>query len=189
MIRLPHRMMAMFTAVAALAPSPGFAKTWVADPAKSRIVFSGQQTGLPFHGRFDRFNVSIDFDPAHPETGHIVAAIDLSSARTGDNQRDAALPGTDWFDVAHNRTARFESVAIRKTGVSTYLAQARLTIRGQTRPVTLPFKLEFIGTTAHAIGHADVTRTAFGVGQGTWASEQWVALKVGIDIDVTATSR
>ncbi|MFK3889550.1 MULTISPECIES: hypothetical protein [Sphingomonadaceae] len=32
-------------------------------------------------------------------------------------------------------------------------------------------------------------RNAFGVGQGAWSSGQWVALEVGVDIDIVATRR
>jgi polyisoprenoid-binding protein YceI len=59
--------------------------------------------------------------------------------------------------------------------------------QGVTKPLTLPFTLETNGTSAHATGHAELIRSAFGIGQGPWTTDQWVALNVGVDIDVTAT--
>ena len=42
------------------------------------------------------------------------------------------------------------------------------------------------GTTAHAVGTAKLVRTAFGVGQGDWSSDQWVAFDVAVGVDLTA---
>jgi polyisoprenoid-binding protein YceI len=176
-------------AVASLAAAPVRAADWTVDTAKSQIGFSGTQTGTPFKGRFERFNAAIRLDPAHPEAARIVVAVDLASAKTGDSQRDTALPTADWFDIAHARVARFAANGVRKTGTNSFVAQGQLTLRGQTRPVSLPFTLQINGKTAHAVGHARLTRTAFGVGQGQWASGQWVALEVGVDIDITAQSK
>jgi polyisoprenoid-binding protein YceI len=81
----------------------------------------------------------------------------------------------------------FTSDAVRKVGTNTYEATGTLTLRGVTRSLTLPFTLEIDGDRARARGHADLVRTTFGVGQGAWASGQWVGLDVGVDLDLTAT--
>ena len=52
--------------------------------------------------------------------------------------------------------------------------------------MTLPFTLAIDGGTAHAKGHLELVRTTYGVGQGPWSSAQWVALEVGVDVDVVA---
>lgn len=174
---------ALLIAAPALASGPG----WTVDQSKSRIGFSGTQTGTPFKGAFGRYKAEIAFDPAHPEAAHIGVVIDLGSAATGDKQRDTALPGSDWFDVAHAPLARFVSTRVVRAGGNAYVANGNLTLRGVTRPVRLPFTLVVTGATAHATGHAQLLRSAFGVGQGAWASGQWVALQVGVDIDITAT--
>jgi polyisoprenoid-binding protein YceI len=184
-----QRTLALLVSAALFVGAPASAADWAVNTARSQVGFSGTQTGTPFKGRFDRFSASINFDPAHPEAARIVAVIDLATAKTGDPQRDSALPTADWLDAAHARTARFQTTSVRRTGPDTYLAQGQLTLRGQTRPVTLPFNLRVVGKTAHAVGHARLIRTAFGVGQGQWASGQWVALEVGVDIDITAQVR
>ena len=82
------------------APLAAQAADWTVDPAKSRIGFSGTQVGAPFKGRFTRYDARIDFDPAKPEAGKAVVLIDLTSAETGDKQRDEALPQADWFNTS-----------------------------------------------------------------------------------------
>jgi polyisoprenoid-binding protein YceI len=181
------RLLLIALLVTAVVATPATAGSWKFDAAKSQLGFSGTQTGKAFEGHFTRFSTEIDFDPDHPETSRIVAAIDPASAVTGDTQRDGALPGKDWFDIARFPQAKFETIAIRKTGATAYEATGTLTIRGVTKSITLPFTLAITGNTAHAKGHLNLVRTVFGVGQGAWTSGQWVALEVGVDVDIVAT--
>ena len=183
----PVRLMLAALVVTAFGATPAAAAAWKLDAAKSRLGFSGTQTGVAFKGHFTRFSTQIDFDPDHPETSHIVVVIDPASAVTGNTQRDGALPGEDWFDIARFPQAKFATTAVRKTGANAYAAAGTLTLRGVTKPVILPFTLAITGTTAHARGRLNLMRTLFGVGQGDWSSGQWVALDVGVDVDIVAT--
>ena len=168
---------------------PASAADWAIDAARSTIKFSGVQVGAPFTGRFDRFDAKVDFDPAKPEAGHAVVLVDLASARTGDVQRDEALPQKDWFDAKSTSQARFEATRFVDKGRGEYEAVGTLTIRGTSRPLTLPFHLTLDKGQAHAAGHVGLVRTDFGVGQGPWASGQWVALEVGVDVDLVAATK
>ena len=163
------------------------AASWTVDPAKSTLGFSGTQTGQPFSGRFKTFTATIDFDPAKPEAGRAAVLVDTGSAATGDPQRDEALPGEDWFAAAKFPQAKFEASGFKALGGDRYEAAGTLTIRDAHVPVTLPFTLTTTGDTAHAVGHAQLLRSAFGVGQGAWATDEYVAFEVGVDIDLTAT--
>jgi polyisoprenoid-binding protein YceI len=168
---------------------PVLAADWTIDAGHSTLGFAGTQTGRAFNGHFGTFSGTITFDPAHPEAGHARITIDIASAATGDRQRDGAMPGQDWFDVAKFPTAVFEASRFTAKGGNAYEAVGTLTIRGISRPETLPFTLEISGDAAHAKGHLDLIRSAFGIGQGPWASGQWVALAVGVDVDLVARKR
>lgn len=194
-MNLPRHSMAVASALAvfsglvlqsASARADGAPMLWQVDKAQSRLGFAGTQTGASFAGTFSRYYAHIDLDPAAPQNGHIDVTIDIASARTGDSQRDTALPGKDWFDTAAFPSAHFVSTTISRSGDNHYLAQGVLTLRGITHPVTLDFTLAVDGQTAHAKGHASLVRTVFGVGQGPWASGQWVGLPVDVTIDFTA---
>ena len=163
------------------------AATWKLDPDKSKLGFSGIQTGTKFQGVFTRYEAAIEFDPDHLETSRITVSVDLASATTTDKQRDTALPGKDWFDVARFSTAKFDTREINRKGTDAYEALGTLTLRGVTAPLTLPFTLVIDGRSAHAKGHVELNRHTFGIGQGPWATDQWVAFEVGVDIDVAAT--
>ena len=126
------------------------AATWKADPAKSRLGFSGTQTGTKFQGVFTRWNAEIEFDPDHLDISHIAVTVDLATATTNDKQRDTALPGKDWFDTGRFPTAEFKTRTINRKGADAYEAVGTLTLRGIAAPLTLPFALEINGTSAHA---------------------------------------
>jgi len=170
-----------------LAASPALAADWTVDPAKSHLNFSGVQNGAPFQGSFGKWQAQIAFDPAHPEAGHAKVTIDLASARTGDTQRDSALPQPEWFDAASFPQAGFEAGGFVAKGGDAYEAPGKLTIRGVGKDVVLPFTLVVTGDQAVAKGHLTLMRTAFGVGQGVWSTAEWVALDVGVDVDLVAT--
>ena len=170
-----------------LAASPALAADWTVDPAKSHLGFSGVQNGAPFQGSFGKWSAQIAFDPAHPEAGHAKVTIDLASAKTGDTQRDSALPQAEWFDVKAFPEATFEATGFVAKGGDAYEAPGTVTIRGIGKDVVLPFTLAIDGDKATAKGHLSLVRTGFGVGQGVWATGEWVALDVGVDVDLTAT--
>lgn len=160
---------------------------WTVDYGNSRIGFSGMQTGQAFDGAFGKFEAAIEFDPSDLSTAAIDVVVDMSSARTGDRQRDAALLGSDWFRTKDFPMARFASDRVEKTGVTAYIARGALTIRGVSKPVDLPFSLTIDGDRARAVGETSLIRTEFGVGQGEFAGDDWVALDVRVRIDVVAT--
>jgi polyisoprenoid-binding protein YceI len=169
-----------------LSASPCLAATWTVDPSASKLGFVGTQTDQPFSGTFRKWSGTIDYDPAKPEAAHVAIAIDTGSATTADTQRDEALPGDDWFAAAKFPTATFEATGFTPKGDDKFETTGKLTIRGVSKDVALPFTLTLNGDTAHAQGEAKLVRTAFGVGQGAWATDQYVALDVAVSVDLTA---
>jgi polyisoprenoid-binding protein YceI len=180
-ILVPLVVASLFTAGAACAES------WTIDKAQSELGFTATQTGSKFTGHFTRYDATIDFDPAHPEAGHATATIDMTSAVTGDKQRDAMLPDADWFDVAQFPQARFEATRFDAKGGNVYEAVGKLTIRGVTKDVVLPFTLQTANGVTTADGTLPILRSDYGVGQGAWATGQWVGLDVTVMLHVTAT--
>ncbi|MFM2045233.1 MAG: hypothetical protein RLY86_3809 [Pseudomonadota bacterium] len=178
---------AVATAGGSAAPA-GTAATgaWVVDTSASRLTFRGTQLGSPFEGGFQRFQAEIVFDPETPEEGRATVIVDTGSARTGDAQRDTAMPTADWFAVDQFPEARFEATTFRRTGPDSFEAVGNLTIRGVAQPVTLPFTLTPEGDATRAKGEVRILRDAFGVGQGQFATGQWVALDVAVGIDILA---
>jgi len=182
-------LIALTLLAAAPAKAADTSTNWTVDPARSHLGFSGIQNGAPFKGSFGKWTARIAFDPAHPEAATAKVTIDLASATTGDAQRDGALPQAEWFNVKAFPQASFEATGFTPKGGDAYEAPGKLTIRGIGRDVVLPFTLTIAGDKAVAKGHLPLVRTGFGVGQGVWATGEWVALDVGVDVDLVATEQ
>jgi polyisoprenoid-binding protein YceI len=183
---MTFRSLVTAAAMLACASVSAEAATWTIDTAKSQLDFTGSENGSPFSGHFGKFSGTIVFDPAAPGAGHADVTITTASATTGDQQKDGAMPGSDWFAAAKYPQAHFVATGFKATGAGAYEAIGTLTIRGVTKPVTLPFTLAITGDTAKADGKVQLIRTSFGVGQGAWNTAQYVALEVSVSVDIVA---
>jgi polyisoprenoid-binding protein YceI len=181
------RLSILSLAVAALLLSgPVAASDWKVIAAKSRLGFEGTAAGISFKGSFGRWQARISFDAAEAGRGRAVVTVDMTSAETGDAQKDEALPKGEWFDTKTFPTATFEVRSFRAKGGTSYEALATLRIRNVKKDVVVPTTIDIAGDTLHASGRLDLVRTDYGVGQGSWTSGQWVGLRVAASFDVTA---
>lgn len=172
-------------AAAAAAPA-GPAPAWAVDAGASAIRFSGTHAGAKFDGRFDRWNADIRFDPANLAGSRVTVTIETGSAATGDAMRDASLTETEWFNPKAQPTARFEAVTFTALGANRFAADGRLTIKGVTRPLRLPFTLDIAGETATMRAQATVDRTRFDLGMSSDAAGEWVSKEIELSISVKA---
>jgi polyisoprenoid-binding protein YceI len=179
----------MLAAALLLPPLPALAAPhWTVDAGKSRLGFSVAWAGQPFVGTFKKWTANIRFDPADLAHSSADVTIDMASESSGDEETDEGVKGAQGFQTAQFATARFVTTSIAHKSGSDYVARARLTIRGITRPVILPFTLTVAGNTAHMVGTAQVSRMDFGVGQGgDFSKPAPVAYEVAVKVDLMAT--
>ncbi len=166
--------------------APAVEGAWRIDKAASRIAFTGLQTGKAFTGVFENFDATVVLDTADLSAARIVAVIDTGAAKTGDRQRDAALPGADWFSVAAFPEARFMSQTVTATGNGGYEARGTLSVRGVEKDLALPFTLLIGNGRATADGTVSLNRRDFGLGQGEFLTDQWVGYDVRVSIHIEA---
>jgi len=161
------------------------AATYTADPASSRLEFTGVQAGAAFKGVFHQFSAAVDFDPAAPASAHIDVTIDIKSEDTGDKDRDDTMRGADIFDVAHFPTAHYVTRSITPTATG-FSAVGALTLRGVTKDVPIQFKFASAAAGATLTGTAELKRLDFGVGRGDWKNTDWVAdaVKVAFSLNL-----
>ena len=169
-----------------LASLPARAAGWTVDPAKSELGFTAMQSGQNFSGHFKSWTAQIEFDPANPTAGHALVTIDMASAAIGDKQKDEALPGSDWFDVKQFPQAVFEATTFHDLGGGKYEAVGTLTIRGMKKDLVMPFTFMLDGGQAMVDGSVPIMRTDFGVGQGDWQSDEYVAKGVTVMVHLVA---
>ena len=162
------------------------ASDWQINPKTSNIFFEGELAGEKFTGQFKRFDAKIRFDEAHLDKTAIVVTIDMASAKIGDAQKDAALPKREWFDVKSFATARWASGDVRELAKGRYAADGVLALKGATKPVAIEFTLKIKDGKAHAVGAALIDRSSFGVGSGSFATDEWVAFPVKVMFNIEA---
>ncbi|WP_051695221.1 YceI family protein [Caulobacter sp. UNC358MFTsu5.1] len=152
----------------------------------STLSFSATWAGDAIDGQFKRWTADILFSPEALDRSKLTVSIDMTSAATGDDQRDQSLPSDDFFAAAAHPKATFTATKFRKTGEDKFVADGTLDLRGVKKPLSLPFTLKIDGDTAIARGVTTLDRTAFGVGQGEWASTDQIGGKVKVSFAITA---
>jgi polyisoprenoid-binding protein YceI len=95
--------------------------------------------------------------------------IQLDSFDSGDETRDAHIRSGDFFDVEQHPTATYRSTKVNPSSSGRWSVEGELTIKGNTRPVTLDVSFE--GAATDPFGNskvffeatADIDRDEFGV--------------------------
>lgn len=181
-------MRAALALAALLAATPASAAHWNVDAAKSKLGFTVSWSGQPFNATFKSWKANIDFDPNDLAHSRADVTIDVASETSDDAESDDGIKGAQGFQAAQFATARFQTTSIAHKSGNDYVAQGKLTLRGVTKQVALPFTLTIAGNSAHMVGSTQVSRMEFGVGQGgDFSKPAPVAYQVTIKVDLVAT--
>lgn len=154
--------------------------SWILDPISS-IAFSGTHAGNHFHGKFTRWSADIRYNTAVPENSTITAKIETGSAADGVPLHEETMPQTEWFNVAKYPSAEFKTTRISADGA----IEGKLTIKDRQLPVT-GLKATVDKGVLHITGKFDIARKDADLGQESDAGGEYVSLKIGVDINVTA---
>jgi len=165
----------------AAAADPDALARWVVQPG-GKIGFETQWSGSTLTGHFREWEADISFGRNALDQSRATVRIQTGSITTGQPQPDGALPGEDWFAVQTFPTATFNASKFTRAG-NGFEATGTLMIRGQSRPITLPFTLNITGDTARMRGSVVIDRIAYGVG---WPTVDDVPAEVKVSIDLTA---
>lgn len=164
--------------------------TWNIDASHSSVHFSVRHMMITnVHGEFQKLSGTVEYDADRPEATKVKATIDASSINTREEQRDAHLKGSDFFDVEHYPTIEFVSKSAKATSDGLEIV-GDLTIRGITREVTLavegpsaPHKDPWGNTRIGAVATTKIKRTDFNM---VWnVALEAGGILVGEDVKVT----
>ena len=148
---------------------PGYlAGTWDIDASHSTVGFSVRHMMVSkVRGYFRDFSGEI-VTAETPENSSVTATIDLASIDTRQEQRDAHIRSADFFDVENHPQMTFRSTAVRTDGADWFI-DGELSVKGNTKPVTLALELNgfgpdaFGGYRAGFSGKTEISRSEFGV--------------------------
>jgi len=111
------------------------------DPAHTRLGFSARHAMVTtVRGSFKEFEGTAHVDTANPANSKVSLKIDSASVDTGNKDRDNHLLSGDFFENAANPYITFDSTSVEFDG-ETWEITGDLTIKGVTKPVTIPFEL------------------------------------------------
>jgi polyisoprenoid-binding protein YceI len=129
------------------------AGTYAIDPAHSTIGFVARHAMVTkVRGSFSEFEgravVGEDLAESSAEV-----TIQVDSVNTRNEQRDGHLRSNDFLDIENHKEIRFVSTSVVPDG-DTLAVTGDLTIKGVTKPVTVPF--EFTGSATDPFGNERV---------------------------------
>lgn len=151
---------------------------------KSSITFVSKQMGVAVEGAFRKFGASVKINPTKPEAGSARIEVDLSGIDAGGAEANDEVQGKSWFDTAAFPRAVFELGAVRAAGGGKYEvpgkfeAIGKLTIKGKSVPLTVPFTLQESKGELAVDGSFKLKRLEFGIGSGIWGDTSVVADEV-----------
>ena len=163
---------------ALLLPAAALARDWQVDASKSTLTFKGTYQGEAFDGKFKKFDAAIAYDAADPSQSKFDVTVELTSVDTASGERDQTLATSDFFDVAKTPKAHFVTESFAKSADGEVEAKGTLTLRTQTKPVTLKVKFVESGTTATLDVDTTLKRADFDLGNGPDWSD------IGADVPV-----
>lgn len=141
------------------------------DTVHSQIVFSVDHNGYsrPF-GRLHIAKGWLRFDPDDWSRSATELDIDLASLDLGDADWNKAVLGGSYLDSAGARHAHFVSTSVERKDGNNGVLRGKLTLRGVTRDVELPFSANRVGKTIYGLhtvagfsARTTLDRTDFGI--------------------------
>ena len=155
---------------------------------KSTLSFNYKQMGVPLEGKFGKFDAHIAFDPANSNIAQTQLEIVLASIDAGSSEADEALVGKPWFNAKAYPNARFSSTNIKALAGNNFEARGKLTIKGKTLDVLVPFTFRSEGAFGIFDGAFVLKRLDYVIGEGAWADVSAVANEVQIRFHLIAVA-
>lgn len=167
------------------------AKTkWLLDPMHSELQFKIKHLMISnVSGSFKSFNAEVVTEEEDFSTAVIKLTAEMASISTNNEQRDAHLRNSDFFEVEKYPELKFISTKIEERDGDTYALHGELTLKGVTKPVKL--NVEFNGIAKDPWGSeragflvtGKINRTDWGVSFNSILETGGVALSEEVKIN------
>lgn len=163
--------------------------SWQIIHDQSRLGFTSNYAGVEFDGRFKKYTAEILFDPKNPEAGSFNVNIDTTSITTFSSERDSVIGDPEWFNFSKYPNSTYVTRSIKAVSGNKYVAIGTLDLKGHKKDVTLNFTWDEypngdvkVEGEARMLADADVKRTDFDIGSGTWKDDDTIGFVVKVKI-------
>ena len=156
------------------------------------LSFASAVEGSSFSGGFGEFEVRYCMAENRPENGEIHVLVETGSADTDNADRDEALLGPEFFDVAQFPQSTWASQSIQASEQG-YRADGILNLRGIQAPVSIGYSITPDGEALQINGRfqmsgsAEINRQDFSVGTGEFADPEFVRNRVDVNFTLELT--
>ncbi len=156
------------------------------DTIHSRIGFTASTQLFDVVGQFKSYELQVDGDVTNLTTAQVKLTIDARSIDTDNTNRDMHLAGANFLDADRFPHVVFTSQRISQAG-NTLRVTGTLTIHGQQRDLTIPFKIakgkNEAGMDATTFrGKLTINRKHYGVGEASVAATLSLQDRIVIDL-------
>jgi polyisoprenoid-binding protein YceI len=116
------------------------------DPSHTAIIFSWTHHGFSHPlARLEQPSGTLLWNRANLAQSSVEVSLPLEGLRTGDDDLNKRLGGSDFFDAAHYPTITFKSTEIMpRIGTNEFTLVGALTVHGTTKAVTLMAKINAV---------------------------------------------
>ena len=115
---------------------------WSFDPAHSRVGFViRHMVFAKVRGAFNDVSGYVHINPEDPTDAQVEIRVQLASIDTRNEQRDEHLRSADFFDIEHHPEMVYTASGIDEVDEDNYVVVGELTLRGITRPLTIPLAM------------------------------------------------
>lgn len=166
---------------------PALAAIAKLDTTKSTVGIVFKQMNVPVEAKFKKFNASIDYDSAKPETSKATVEIDVTSFDLGDPENNKEVLKKEWFNSAQFPKANFVSTSMKAGANGKLDVTGNLTIKGKTIVTSFPLSVKKEGSNQLFDGSLPIKRLAFNIGEGEWKDTGMVADEVVIKFHVVTS--
>ena len=149
--------------------------------ASSKVHFVIKNFGIKTGGDFSGLKGTIKFDLASVLTWAFDVTVESATINTDNDSRDGHLKKSEYFDVKKYTTIHMVSSKIQTTDqAGVYQFIGNLTIKGVTKAIQFPFKVNKSNDGYLFTGDFEINRRDFGVGGSSvsMADELKVSLSV-----------
>ena len=147
----------------------------------SSVTFKIKNMGLTVDGTFGGLIATIKFDPSHYAQSTMEATIDVNTIQTGIKMRDKDLKKPEFFDVAKYPIISLKSTSFFKVTDGSYKGTFKLTIKGITNDIMIPFTCIEAGKSMALKSTFELNRRDFSIGGSSLTMSDTVAISVVIN--------
>jgi len=142
--------------------------TWILDKMHSELGFKIRHLMISnVSGSFKNFNAEVETAGTDFSTARINVSAEINSIFTNNEDRDAHLLNSDFFEVEKYPELKFRSTKIEKTDDDAYALYGELTMKGITKPVKL--SVEYNGIAKDPYGREKAGFVVTGkIDRGDW---------------------